>query len=436
MSLLASTTLHTTFGDAYAFVQTVFKKCFDETKGETMTVFVTDGAERTSLAITRSLGRKGISVHGGESYRFSTTTLSKYCKRKFIYPDPQVDCNNFIDRLAGILKDGDYDALYSSREVTTIPISYHKKMLEKYVRVPFPDYEKILMAHDKAKTFKFAMEHGIPAPETHIVETMDELEEISGTIEYPVVVKSRYKTTWDGGKPVMLKVTSRNYVDNRDDLIDVSSEIYKKSGKMPIVQEYIHGDGYGVEVLFNHGEPRAVFMHKRLREYPITGGASTLRESIYNERMKNVALDLMEGLGWHGVAMVEFKLDTKDGEPKLMEVNGRFWGSLPLSIASGVDFPYLLHKMVTEGDVDPVFEYKTGVKCRWLIPGDLLWFVASLRSKNDRLGVLREFLRFGGMDYDILSKGDPLPAVGAMRVMAHQMGDVVSGKRNISGEVR
>ena len=93
----------------FAFVQAVFKKCFDEAKGNVMTVFVTDGAERTSLAITRSLGRKGIEVHSGESYRFSTTTISKYCKKSFIYPDPQIDCNNFIDRLVDILKDGDYD---------------------------------------------------------------------------------------------------------------------------------------------------------------------------------------------------------------------------------------------------------------------------------------------------------------------------------------
>ena len=134
--------------------------------------------------------------------------------------------------------------------------------------------------------------------------------------------------------------------------------------------------------------------------------------------------------------MVEFKLDTKDGGPKLMEVNGRSWGSLPLSIVAGVDFPYLLHKIVTEGDVEPVFEYKTGVKCRWLIPGDLLWFAASLWNGGGRSGVIREFLRFSGMNYDILSKSDLLPAVGAMRVMAHQMRDVVSGRRNVSGEVR
>lgn len=401
-----------------------------------MTIFVTDGAERTSLAIARSLGKKDIEVHVGESYRFATTSLSKYCKRSFIYPDPQIDCNKFINGLVDILKNMDYDAIYSSREVTTIPISYYKKELEKYTKVPFPDYEKMLITHDKAKTFKFAMECGIPVPKTYFVESTDELEEISDRIEYTVVVKPRCKTTWNNGKPMMLKVTSQNYVTNKNDLIKISDDIFKKSGKMPLIQEYIHGDGYGVEVLFNHGEPRVVFMHKRLREYPITGGASTLRESIYNEKLKDVALDLMEGLEWHGVAMVEFKLDKKDGEPKLMEINGRFWGSLPLSIASGVNFPYLLHKMATEGDVEPVFEYKTGVKCRWLIPGDILWFVASLKNRVDKRNVLREFFKFGGMDYDILSKDDFLPTFGALRVMMHQMKEVVGGKRGVSGEVR
>jgi predicted ATP-grasp superfamily ATP-dependent carboligase len=204
---------------------------------------------------------------------------------------------------------------------------------------------------------------------------------------------------------------------------------------MPLVQEYIPGDGYGVEVLLNRGEPRALFMHRRLREYPISGGASTLRESVYHEEMKDAALRLMRHLQWHGVAMVEFKLDQRDGLPKLMEVNGRFWGSLPLSIAAGVDFPGLLHEMVTKGDVAPAFDYRLGVKSRWLIPGDMLWFAASFRSRKDKLRVFREFFRTRGIYDDVLTTSDLLPAVGALRSMGSQVMDVVTGKRNMSGEV-
>ncbi|MBP2133113.1 putative ATP-grasp superfamily ATP-dependent carboligase [Methanomicrobium sp. W14] len=401
-----------------------------------MRVFIADGAERTSLAIARSLGKRGIEVHCGESYRFSTTALSKYCKKSFIYPDPQKDCKRFIDSLEKILKAEKYDALYSSREVSTIPISYNKERLDHYTKVVFPDYPQMLMTHDKSKTIKLANEIGIPTPKTYFIETIRELEQISDQIEYPVVVKSRYKTIWKDEKPVMLKVTDKNYVYDKDQLFSITTEILDKSGKMPLIQEYIPGGGYGVEILMKNGETKAFFMHKRLREYPISGGASTFRESFYNCDMVNLGLRLMSSLKWHGVGMVEFKLDERDNIPKLIEVNGRFWGSLPLSIASGIDFPYLLYDLLINGNDNSIVNYPEGIKCRWLIPGDLLWFLSAISRNKSKFKVLKEFFTFRGTYYDIISMKDPLPTIGALRGLIKQFLDVVSGRRNISGEVQ
>ena len=105
--------------------------------------------------------------------------------------------------------------------------------------------------------------------------------------------------------------------------------------------------------------------------------------------------------------MVEFKTDPRDNQPKLMEVNPRWWGSLQLSILSGVDFPYLLYKLVTEGDVEPVLDYKVGVRCRWLLPGDILWFL----SAPSKFYNLPRFLRFERND-DIISRQDLGPTFG------------------------
>lgn len=93
----------------------------------------------------------------------------------------------------------------------------------------------------------------------------------------------------------------------------------------------------------------------------------------------------MGGMGWHDVAMVEFKLDTKDGGPKLVEVKGRF-GLLPLLIAPGVGFPCLPCTMATEENVDPVFGDGAWVGCRpaRAIPRDLLLSAASLRDGRGR----------------------------------------------------
>lgn len=402
----------------------------------TMRVLVTDGAERASLVVTRSLGKRGIDVTVGESYNHCTTFLSKYCKNRVIYPSPDNDCDEFVEGLLDIVRGKEYEVIYPIREATTILVSYYKKEFEKHVRVPLPDYEKMMIVHDKGQTLKFALEHGIPCPQVYLVSSTDELKDLSRNIQYPVVIKPRCKTIWKDRKPAMLKVTSRNYVHDEKELISRYKEIYDTSLLPPLIEEYIPGDGYGVECLCRHGEPRALFMHHRLREYPITGGASTLRESIYDEDLKNLTFELLGKLKWHGVAMVEFKRDRRDGIPKLMEVNGRFWGSLALSTAAGVDFPYLLHKMITEGDVEPVFDYQTGIKCRWLVPGDVLWLGSSLKQRNNRLSILREFFDFRGQHDDIWSINDPLPALGALLDVARLTGEVIKGRRSISGEFK
>src|SRR5206468_12795896 len=101
-----------------------------------------------------------------------------------------------------------------------------------------------------------------------------------------------------------------------------------------------------------------------------TGSGSSLRESTPPPPdMAEAARTLLEALQWHGVAMVEFKRDARDGLPRLMEINGRFWNSLPLAIASGVDFPFLLYTLARDGACPPCFERseerRVGKECRF-----------------------------------------------------------------------
>ncbi len=142
----------------------------------------------------------------------------------------------------------------------------------------------------------------------------------------------------------------------------------------------------------------------------MTGGASTLRESVRRDDVRDMGLSLLKALNWFGVAMVEFKLDPRDGIPKLMEVNPRFWGSLSLAIEAGVNFPYLLYLMSRGEKFKPVEHYEIGKRCRWLLPGDILHFIHNPK----RGSLIPPFFRFwdGNTAYDILSLKDPLPALG------------------------
>jgi biotin carboxylase len=136
-----------------------------------------------------------------------------------------------------------------------------------------------------------------------------------------------------------------------------------------------------------------------------------------------LGIKLLKALNWYGVAMVEFKMDPRDGKLKFLEINPRFWGSLPLAIASGVDFPYLLYRMAMDGDIEPVLKYKVGVKCRNLIKDVRCWESAMrdnfthLGLKIDRVKFTLDFLKFyeKKLHYDLISLDDWMPMVVEIR---------------------
>jgi predicted ATP-grasp superfamily ATP-dependent carboligase len=159
----------------------------------------------------------------------------------------------------------------------------------------------------------------------------------------------------------------------------------------PLIQEYIKGTGFGAFAIFNKdSKPVATFVHKRLREYPITGGQSTFCESVKEPAILKYGLKILKELNWYGLAMVEFKMD-EFGEPKIMEINPRFWGSMPLAIASGVDFPYLLYKLAVDGNIKEVNSYKVGVKTRFVLSDTLACSELLLRRPN-KISTLQDFI--------------------------------------------
>jgi predicted ATP-grasp superfamily ATP-dependent carboligase len=381
-----------------------------------MNALVTNAENLITLSIIRSLGEKGIEVTGTSDDSHALCFSSKYCKKKLIYPSVRKDEKGFLSSLEKTVQKSKYDVLFTMWIDELLAISPRREIFRKHTRVPLPPHESLLIANDKSETLKFAQEHNISCPKTYFPENVADAEKIKKELDYPAVIKP---AKGFGAKGL-------HYVINGEELI----ERYKKSshdGKL-IIQECIPLEGtiYGVEALFNaDAKPRAVFVHKRIRQYPLTGGQSTMRESVSYPEIEKIGLKLLEKLNWYGVAMVEFKLDPRDDKPKLMEINPRFWGSIPLSIAAGVDFPYLLYRMETEGDIKQVKGYKTGVKSRMLLPGDIRFLISALRDDYSHLGlrkesktkVLREFMRFWEKDlhYDLFSLEDPNPALAEIR---------------------
>ena len=363
-------------------------------------VLITSGDARTCLAAVRSLGRNGIDVRVGDEERMPLAGFSRYCRGVVRYPSPRSDPERFFGFLSNHLREERYEVVLPVEQDMFYLFSKHRDELERLTKIPVAKFSAFQAAYDKALTFKAADGLGIPAPTTYFVESRAEVEEVARRIPFPVVIKPRMGS---GSRAV-------GYAANTTELLRLWQEVHRAQPR-PLIQERIPsgGETIGVSVLFNsRSELRACFVHRRIREFPLSGGPSTLRESVSRPEIAEVAVRFLRELGWSGVAMVEFKVDPRDGVAKLIEVNPKFWGSLNLAIASGVDFPALLYRTAIDGDVTPVLEYRLGIRSRFFA-GDLLHFVANPR----RWRMEPPFFRFHepGTFGDIWDTSDRLPGL-------------------------
>jgi predicted ATP-grasp superfamily ATP-dependent carboligase len=285
-------------------------------------------------------------------------------------------------------------------ETLLLMAKYHSE-ISQYTYLLSPDLKKIEFARDKKNLMQFAETHGIPTPKTFQIQGTEDLH--SYCIPIPAVIKPRISS---GSFGIV-------YVKRQEDLIPSYQSVHGQY-PFPIIQEWIpDGEGtFGLSALFDEASNiKAAFVHKKLRMYPVQGGPSTLREGVEHPQIMELGLSLLKSLNWVGVGMVEFKVDPRDGIPKLMELNPRFWGSLQLAIVSGVDFPYLILKMARRESFEPILNYTVGKRCRWLLLGDILHFL----NNPHRFHLHPSFFKFfdPNTSYDIISKDDPFPVIGS-----------------------
>jgi predicted ATP-grasp superfamily ATP-dependent carboligase len=385
-----------------------------------MNVLVTDGRQRPALAIVRSLGRRGLSVLVGAETSASLASSSKYCERHVTYPSPERDQKAFDRFMLALTRRGEADVILPVTDVAMAAISANQDALRHHCALACPPFAAFEAVTDKWSLIRRAEACGVPTPRTRLVEGASDLRKIENLANGPAVVKPVRSRVRTGGG---WTATAVHYVQSRREIRRLFEENESLQRCPSLVQERIVGSGVAIFVLFAHGRLLAEFAHRRLREKPPSGGASVLCESVaVDPRLREFAVRLLGPLGWHGVAMLEFKQDDRTGALYLIEVNGRFWGSLQLAIASGVDFPFMTYQLAIGERPSVPRGYAVGTRCRWLL-GDLDHLLMRLtRSAADldlpdcapsKLRATLEFLKFAepGLHYEIITAADPAPAL-------------------------
>ncbi len=385
-------------------------------------VLVLDGHLKQALCIVRSLGQKKLSVIVGAERPTAMARHSRYQTESFVYPSPLVDQQGFVDVVLTRLKVFETPpVVYCSSDATLLTLYQHWDDFKDLINLPLPRQESIDIAFDKAATYSEAKILGIPVIPTYLREQAAEFEKIKQELSFPMVVKPRRSAAWGG---VTGFSGTASFVQSLTELRETFSDLKQKTGEAPLVQPLVEGEEYGVYVVAHKGTILATSVHHRIRSMSPTGGASVVKETSAIEgvavAMVEMTETLVQALAWEGPLMVEFKVDSDTKVPRLMELNGRWAGSLPLAVIAGVDLPYIYYRLVTHGDVPEavVTAASEVVSKHWL--GDVrhvlrVWLARDpmrARLYPSRKKALRDFFGYPrGAKNDIWSWRDPVPGV-------------------------
>lgn len=330
-----------------------------------MRVLVTNGNYLHTLGVVRSLGRAGADVYVVAPTTGSIALHSRYCARGFIGPH-EAEGNGYVAFLEQVIRENSFDLLMPIGALSTRIVSQNRERFSSLVRFEIAEHQAFETAFSKRQTYALAEQVGVPYPKTAYPQSLDEVEQLARQLQYPVVIKAVLE---EGANVV-------RYPKNREEMLAQYHSLCQERGYapplLPMLQEFIYSDdiGYSVCALYQNGECRRVFMYRELRSFPLRGGSSTYAESYYDEDLKTFGMALLDALHWNGVAHMDFRRDP-EGRLRLMEINPKFWASLELALAAGVDFPALLCQMASGKDLGFSDSYKLNVRYHWPLSKEL-----------------------------------------------------------------
>ena len=335
----------------------------------------------SALAVTKSLGRQGIRVFRFHPDKSLVDLSSRYCTH--------VRCPNLYDDPSGLvqalltfaIEQKTRPVLFSASDGASQFIADHEQTLKEHFLITSPSAACIAKTQHKRELIELARSMRFPVPKTFFPTEVSELPAIAATLSYPVIVKPVYSPDWKRaevvaalGKHKALKITeARLLIEQCQILLALKNSF--------MIQEIVPGPDENLITFLGYfdrsGRVLAGAVRKKLRQFPPEFGYCCTTESVDDPEVFDLAVKLMDGLGYAGIGCIEFKRDPRDGVPKLIEINTRAVRTSMLAIAAGVDFPLIAYRdSVNPGSVQPVLRGKVPV--RWVHLRDEIWAAWSL----------------------------------------------------------
>ena len=372
------------------------------------------GGDYQGLGIVRSLGRRQVPTCIIDDER-SIARFSRYATHSVAVASLR-DERQTIDTMLEIghrlnLRDW---VLYPTRDETVAAFARYKPMLTEWFNVPTGDWNTIQWVWDKRNTYRLAKELGIPTPQTWYPRDLDELEQIQ--TDFPLALKPAIKEHF------IYATKAKGWrANNRAELRELFQRAAAQVGPGEVmIQDLIPGDGrhqFAYCAFFKEGSAVGSMVVRRNRQHPPEfGRASTFVETIELPLLEQLSERFLRAIDYYGLVELEYKLDPRDGQYKLLDVNGRTWGYHTLGPGAGVDFPYMLFADQIGEHVEPC-RARAGVT--WIrlvtdLPTSILQILNGQLNWQAYLESLRNF-----QVEAVFSRADPLPGFAELALLPY-----------------
>lgn len=385
---------------------------------------VLGGDSPIGLAVVRQLGRHGVPVHVICKSANAIGGASRHAQRLFVRPKGGA----LADWLPETIRQSGAGILLAVSEGDLLDLAALPPVIHG-CRIATPRAEKLAIVLDKRLTLEAGKAMGIDAPESWQPRPGEDFRARAAALKYPVIAKwADPPALWARLEAAGLRFEKAERADGPDALVALLRR-YDALGEYPLVQSWCAGEGFGQMLMMEGGAARLRFQHRRLREYPASGGVSTLCESVpmgeHGAQMEK-SRALLAHIGWEGPAMVEYRHDPATGRFWLMEINGRFWGSLPLATLCGVDFAWEQYRALALGEAAREQEPWPYRRARYMVP-DTRRLIEIACGQSPGFSAGRELLRWAGeflrpaTGYYVGAWDDPRPLLADIRAMAGKL---------------
>ena len=336
-------------------------------------VLVIGDDTRSFLATVRSLGRRGVEVHAAPFDLRSPALRSRYIRAIHRLPYYLDGGDAWVVAMRALIREHGFALVIPCEERGLLPLYRHREAFDPACRLAIPDEKALAAFFDKYATRELAQAAGVPVPPGRLLTATETAQTLAADFSFPLVLKYRRSYAW----PDL-------YVRKAAFVIDSSEELerwllaHHAEPDQVYVEQFFPGLGGGVSVLCDKGTVIQAFEHQRAHE--LVGSSYYRRSTALDRARLDAVVAMVERVAYTGLAMFEYKLNTGSGAWRLLEVNARPWGSLPLPVALGVDFPYFLFRLLVQGEALPPVRYREGVYGRNLVPD--LWQLRAIVAKS------------------------------------------------------